>query len=62
MELEVKKSHGREETVRNWSDKDIKQMHRERGYDWRSNRTKLRVLKVTDQFRDNYDSIFRKKD
>lgn len=53
--------HARDETIRTWSDKEVKEIHRAKGYDWRSNRTKLRVISVTNDFRDNYDDIFRRK-
>ena len=66
MELETKitkdvdgKGNTKEETVRHWSDKEVKEMHKANGKTWRSNRDKLRVIPVTEDFRNNYDSIFR---
>ncbi len=60
MELDVKKSHGKEEVIRRWEDKEMKEIHKSKGYNWRSNRTRLRVIPVTEDFRDNFDDIFRK--
>ena len=61
MELERKYSKGREEIVRHWTDSEVRDKHRSHGYDWRSNRTNLRVIAVTDSYRHNYDAIFRTK-
>ena len=60
MEVELKKTHGREEHIRHHTDRDIRELHRSKGFEWRSNRTKLRVIAVTDTFRNQYDNIFRK--
>ena len=58
MEIEVKNTKGKTETVRHWSNKDMKELHKANGYAWRSHRTKLRVLPITDEYRDNYADIF----
>jgi len=62
-EIEVVKSKDgtKVEQKRHWSDKEVKEIQKSQGYTWRSNRTRLRVIAVTEKFRDNYDSIFRKK-
>ena len=48
------------ESKRHWQDKEMKEIHHANGKTWRSNRDKLRVIPVSDSFRDNYDDIFRK--
>jgi hypothetical protein len=59
METEIKKSKGREERVRHWSDNDVKEMHKERGFAWRSVHTHLESLKPTsEKYRVNYQDIF----
>jgi hypothetical protein len=59
MELEVKEKAGKQkEIIRHHADKEIREAHRRLGYDWRSNRVKLRILPVSSAFRDNYESVF----
>ena len=59
MDLEIKNSAGKQEKIRHWTNKEIGEMHKAKGYNWRNNRTKLRVLPVNDEFRSNYFSVFR---
>jgi hypothetical protein len=62
METEEIKSHGKEETVRHWDDKEVKDIHKRQGKSWRSNNDKHEtLLPVSNVYRANYDSIFRKK-
>lgn len=58
MEIEEKKSRGKVEKIRHWKDAEIKEFHKANGKTWRSNKTKLTVIPVTQTFRDNYSSIF----
>lgn len=58
MEVETKKSKGKEEVVRHWSDKDMKEIHKHAGKTWRSNKHKHTVIVKSKAFYDNYDSIF----
>jgi hypothetical protein len=57
MEIEVKTERGKTNVIRHWKDKEVKELHRQRGYAWRSNRLKLKVLSVTDDYRKNYTDI-----
>lgn len=58
MELETKKTPERQEKIRHWSDKEVKELHKQAGYNWRSNRTRLRVIAVTEKYRQEYEGIF----
>jgi hypothetical protein len=58
MEIEHKKSSGRSEKLHHWTDREVKDLHKQKGYAWRSNRKKFTVIPVTDDYRRNYDSIF----
>jgi hypothetical protein len=57
MEIEIKTEKGKSNTIRHWTDKEVKELHKSKGYSWRSNRLKLRVLSVTDEYRKRYDDI-----
>lgn len=58
MEVETKKSKGKEEVVRHWSDKDMKEIHKHAGKTWRSNKHKHVVIPVSKAYLENYSSIF----
>jgi len=58
METEINRTKDKEEIVRHWTDNEMKEAHHKCGYNWRSNRKRLRTIPVTDSFRNNYDSIF----
>ena len=59
METEIKTSSGKTERVNHWTDKEVRETHRSKGYDWRSVHTNIEVLLPTsDIYRENYNSIF----
>ena len=43
MEVELKKTHGREEHIRHHTDSDIRELHRSKGFEWRSKDRKAHV-------------------
>jgi hypothetical protein len=64
MELETKitkdvdgKANAKEETIRHWSDKEMKEIHKANGKTWRSNRQNLKVRPLGKKFREGYDLI-----
>lgn len=60
METEIKQSKGKEERIRHWTDREVKEAHHMNGKTWRSNKDKLLVIPISDAYRSNYDDIFRK--
>ena len=59
MEIERKTSHGKESLVRHWNNGEIKELHKSKGYAWRSVHTNIESLKPTSpRYAKRYKEIF----
>lgn len=63
MELETKitkdvdGNNAKEETIRHWTDKDMKEIHKSNGKTWRNNKTDFKFRPISKAFRTGYSEI-----